>query len=115
MNFRVRAVPNPMASFANVQGEGLVGKGALVAQEACFAVMKDFDFDLRFTVTEFTLTFNDKGFDVSEASTNNRITPNQRALLNRLTRGKKLYVEKVKAVGPDKKIRDLAPIIITVN
>jgi gliding motility-associated protein GldM len=113
--YRVRSVPSPMASFANKQGEGQVGKGELQAQEACFAVLKDFDFDLRFTVTEFTLTFNDKGFDVSETSTNNRITDKQRALINRLIRGKKLYVEKVKATGPDKKVRDIAPVIITVN
>jgi gliding motility-associated protein GldM len=115
VNFRVRAVPAPMASFANVQGEGAVGKGALEAQDACFAALKDFDFDLRFTVTEFTLTFNDKGFDVSEPSTSNRITDKQRALVKRLTRGKKLYVEKVKAVGPGNKSYELAPIIITVN
>jgi gliding motility-associated protein GldM len=113
--YRVRAVPNPMASFANRSGEGTVPKGELTATEACFAVMKDFDFDLRFTVTEFTLTYNDKGFDISESSTTNRVTDKQRALLNRLTRGKKLYVEKIRATGPDKKIRDLAPIIITVN
>jgi gliding motility-associated protein GldM len=113
--FRVRDVPDPVASFAGKQGEGIVPKGEIVAQEACFAVLKDFDFELRFTVTEFNLSFNDKGFDLNAASTNNRITPEQKALLSKLTKGKKLYVEKVKATGPDKKIRTLAPIIITVN
>ena len=113
--FRVRRVPDPVASFANKQGEGSVTKGEIVAQEAVFAVLKDFDFDLRFNVTEFTLSFDDKGFNVSEASTSNRINDKQKAMLSKLTRGKKLYVEGVKAVGPDKKVRDLIPIIITVN
>jgi gliding motility-associated protein GldM len=116
MDFRVRRVPDPVASFANKTGEGDVSKSELIAQQACFAVLKDFDFDLRFTVTEFTLAFDDKGFNVSEKSTSNRITERQRtAVLERLTRGKKLYVENVKAVGPDKKERVLSPIIIRVN
>jgi gliding motility-associated protein GldM len=113
--FRVRRVPDPVASFANKQGEGAVTKGEIVAQEAVFAVLKDFDFDLRFNVTEFILSFDDKGFNVSEPSTSNRINDKQKAILSRLTRGKKLYVEGVKAVGPDKKVRVLSPIIITVN
>jgi gliding motility-associated protein GldM len=113
--FRVRDVPSPVASFANKQGEGTVTKGELVIQDLCLAVLKDFDFELRFNVTEFTLSFNDKGFDLIEPSTSNKVNDKQKALLNKLTRGKKLYVEKVKAVGPDKKIRELAPIIITVN
>jgi len=113
--FRVRDIPSPVASFAQKQGEGTVSRSEILAQEACFAVLKDFDFDLRFTVTEFTLSYDDKGFNVSEASTSNRINEKQKTALTKLTRGKKLYVEKVKAIGPDKKIRDLAPIIITVN
>jgi gliding motility-associated protein GldM len=115
MEFRVRRVPDPVASFANKSGEGVVTKAEIMAQEACFAILKDFDFDLRFNVTEFTLSYDDKGFNVSEASTSNRINDKQRAALQKLTRGKKLYVEKVKAVGPDKKVRELSPIIITVN
>ena len=114
-DFRVRRVPDPIASFANKMGEGSATKAEISASEACFALLKDFDFDLRFTVTEFTLSFDDKGFNVSESSTNNRVNDKQKALLTKLVRGKKLYVEKVKAVGPDKKVRDLSPIIITVN
>jgi hypothetical protein len=57
----------------------------------------------------------DKGFDVSKDSKSNRITDEQRTLLNNLTRGKKLYIERIKAIGPDKKPQDLNPIIITVN
>jgi gliding motility-associated protein GldM len=115
MPFRVRRVPDPVASFANKMGEGTATKGEITASEACFALLKDFDFDLRFTVTEFTLSFDDKGFNVSAAATSNRVNDKQKALLNKLVRGTKLYVEKVKAVGPDKKVRDLSPIIITVN
>ena len=112
--FRVRDVPAPLAQFANKTGEGAVSKPELEAQDFCFAVLKDFDFELRFTVTEFTLSFNYQGFDQIESTTGNKVNDKQRALLKKLTKGKKLYVEKVKAVGPSKKVLELSPIIITV-
>ena len=114
MPFRVRRVPNPVGEFAQKQ-EGEVTKGEILLQQGVFAVLKDFDFDLKFNVTEFTFTYEDKGFYSTEKSTSNRITDAQKVLLNKLTRGKKLYIENIKAVGPDKKVRDLSPIIIKVN
>jgi gliding motility-associated protein GldM len=114
MEFRVKPIPKPVAMFANVQGEARVTKDLIIAQSGVFANPEGFDFNLRYTVTEFRVTFNDKGFDVFETSTSNRLTDAQKALLNRLTRGKKLYIEGIKAVGPDKKTQELSPIIITV-
>lgn len=115
MLFRVRPVPDPLTSFANKTGEGEVTKTILTAQQACFAILKDFDFDLRFTVTEFTLSTTEKGFNISEKSTSNRINDKQKTMLEKLTRGQKLYVEKVKATGPGKPNVALNPVIITVN
>jgi hypothetical protein len=114
MPFRVRRVPDPVGQFAQKQG-GEVAKGEILLQQGVFAVLKDFDFDLKFTVKEFNITFEDKGFWSSAKSGSNRITDEQKALLNKLTRGKRLIIEKIKAEGPDKKIRDLADIVITVN
>jgi len=114
--FRTRSVPNPTTSFASQTGEGSVTKDELVAQRGCFAVLKDFDFDLRFTVTQFTLSFDDKGFTVSKTSSSNVVTDDMRnSILTKLTRGKTLYVQGVRAVGPDKKERILNPVIIKVN
>ncbi len=114
LEFRVKQVPDPVAAFANVSGEARVSRDIILAQSGVLANMEDFDFDLRYTVTGFTVSINDKGFDFSATSTSNRLTAEQRGLLDRLTRGKKLIIEGVKAVGPDKRTRDLAPIIITV-
>jgi gliding motility-associated protein GldM len=113
--FRVKAVPKPNAAFATKTGEADVSKAEILLQQAVFANLEGFDFDLRYTVTEFRISTVDKGFDVSQDSKSNRITDAQKALLNSLTRGKKLYIERIKAIGPDKKPQDLSPIIITVN
>jgi hypothetical protein len=114
MPFRVRRVPPPVAEFANKQG-GLVPRSEVLIQQGVFAVYKDFDFELKCTVKEFNLTYEDKGFWNNSSSTSNRITEEQKIFLSKLVRGKKLIIEKIKAEGPDKKVVDLQDIVITVN
>lgn len=115
MVFRVRDIPTPQAQFANITGQGSVTKADILLQQGVLATLKDFDFDLQFRVTEFALSFDDRGLAVGATSKSNRISDEQRSILNRLTRGKTLYVQDIKAVGPDKKERSLSPIIIKVN
>jgi gliding motility-associated protein GldM len=112
--FRVKPVPPPVAEFANVQ-QGKVPRNLIIAQQGVFAVMKDFDFPLNYTVTEFKIGYFDKGFFNQQASTSNRITDKQREMLNNITRGTKLLIEDIKAVGPDKKIVQLNSVVIEVN
>ena len=113
--FRVRDIPDPVGEFASKSGQGNVGKEELLAQQGVRAVLKDFDFDLQFTVTSFRLSYEDRGLFISKDSNSQYLTPEQKTLLNGLTRGKRLYVENIKAAGPDKKERPIGPITITVN
>jgi hypothetical protein len=46
--FRVRSVPDPVATVAGLEG-GNIGRNALLAQTGVLAEMKNFDFDLTFT------------------------------------------------------------------
>jgi hypothetical protein len=46
---------------------------------------------------------------------NNRLTDKQKSLISNLRAGQKLIIEKIKAVGPDGKTRDLNPIILKIN
>jgi len=115
MEFRVKSIPKPVAKFANVTGNANLTKDIIVAQQAVFADLEGFDFDLRYNVTEFRVSTTEKGFDVYRDSKSNLLTAEQKQILNGLTRGKKLYIENIKAIGPDNKPQDLSPIIITVN
>ncbi|MGQ9620063.1 MAG: type IX secretion system motor protein PorM/GldM [Bacteroidales bacterium] len=115
VEFRVKSVPKPVAKFANATGQANVSRDLIFAQQAVFADLEGFDFDLRFNITEFTISKMEKGLFFSRDSKSNRLTPEQSAILKGLTRGQKLYIENIKAVGPDKKVQELAPIIITVN
>jgi gliding motility-associated protein GldM len=114
--FRVKDVPTPDAQFAGKTGQGRVSLGDILIQTGVAAVLKDFDFELRYYVTEFSVSYDDRGLAVGASSKSNRITDEQKAILKRLTRGKKLYIQDIKAtIGPGKKVYDLNPIIITVD
>jgi gliding motility-associated protein GldM len=112
--FRVRSLPDPIAKFSNLK-DGNIDKNLAVAQQALFAVLENFEFDLVYTVTEFTLSINQKGFDIEEVSKSNKLTDKQKDLIGRLTRGQKLFFTGIKAVGPDKKTRDLPAVILKIN
>ncbi|MRR18739.1 gliding motility protein GldM [bacterium] len=114
VEFRVRRLPDPEARFANMK-EGNVLRSVAAAQQVVTAVLENFEFDLTYTVTGFTVSVNDKGFEITAESNNNRLTDKQKGLIANLRAGQKLIIEKIKAVGPDGRTRDLNPIILKIN
>jgi hypothetical protein len=88
----------------------------MIAQTGVAAVMPpDFEFDLTFTVTEFTVFSVVQGFVKQYTSKNNRFTQEQRNLINTLSKGSPIYIQDIKAVGPDGTIRPLSTINFRLN
>ncbi len=112
--FRVQRIPDPVAQFAGM-AEGNVAKNVALAQPGVFAVLEGFLFDLEYTVTQFTISVQQRGFDRSETSNSNRITQEQRSLIESLNRGQKLAIINIRAKAPDGSTRRLNPIILTIN
>jgi gliding motility-associated protein GldM len=113
--FRIKPLPIPTSNFAGVSGDGSMDKATLVASTAVFANMIDFDFDLRYRVTEFRMTTTVKGYDDFDESKTRDLTPKMKTMISKLNKGERLYFTKIKAVGPDKTPKSLSPIMITVN
>ena len=114
MLFRVKTVPNPVPKVGGKIG-GKIDKATLAAQVAVVAEMENFEFDLKFTVTEFSVSAVVKGFAQLKPSKSARFTDDQKTLINTLTKGSKVYIEDIKAMGPDKKVRDLPVIAFTID
>jgi gliding motility-associated protein GldM len=113
-DFRVKKVPPPVAQFGQ-RSSGSIPRATAAAQQGVFAVLPDFDFDLNFKVTGFTVLFSDKGSDYEEPSNSSQLTSKQKDLINRLTRGKNLIIKDIKAVGPDGGTVELSPIILKID
>ena len=112
--FRVKPLPTPEARFAG-KTSGNISRAAATAQAGVFAVLPDFDFDLQYNVTGFTVLYSDRMGDFEEPSTSSTLTAKQKDLLAKLTRGKNLIIKDIKAKGPDGKTRDLNPIILKID
>ncbi|MDR0815342.1 MAG: hypothetical protein LBN37_06290, partial [Bacteroidales bacterium] len=114
MDYRVKTVPNPVAKVAGKIG-GKIDKSVLAAQVAVQADMENFDFDLKFRVTEFTVSAVVKGFTQTKPTKGAAITAEQKALINSLSKGQKVYFEGIKVVGPDGSARELPAIAFSIN
>ena len=112
--FRVKSIPVPEARFGGLSS-GNIAKNTAVAQAGVFAVLPDFDFDLQYTVTGFSILYSDRMGDLIETSTSSMLTSAQKDLINRMTRGKDLIIKDIKATGPDGVPRTLLPIILKID
>ncbi len=114
IDFRVKPVPPPTAVFAG-KNTGSVAKNTAAAQTGVYATLPDFDFDLVYKVTGFTVLYTDNRGDFEEQSTSSALTQKQKDLINRLTRGKNLFIKDIKCLAPDGRTLDLNPIILKID
>lgn len=114
VEFRIKSVPDPIAVVLGMDG-GDVGKERLQAASTVDAKMKDFDFDLKFSVESFRVSAKIGAYFVEEGSTNNRITQNMKQnIFTKVTKGNKVYFEDIKARGPDNKPRSLGVLLFKI-
>ncbi|MDR1668066.1 MAG: gliding motility protein GldM [Bacteroidales bacterium] len=113
-SYRVKTVPNPVAKVAGKIG-GKIDKATLAAQMVVQAEMENFDFDLKFRVTEFSVSAVLKGFTQTKPTKGTNISADQKALINNLSKGSKVYFEDIKVVGPDGSTRELPAVAFTIN
>ncbi len=78
------------------------------AQDFCRAELKDFDFDVQFTVVSATVYFSGTNFKNVETDfiKSNSLKP-IRSLMDRCAPGSLVIFDNVKVLGPDKQIRPL--------
>lgn len=123
--FRVRRLPDPTpyllckdASGNNVRYKGgsPISKSALLGAGGLKAAIDDGLLNVEFTVKSFRIDiFDSMGNDIPEDSQSSQYSERQRTAINRLQRGKKFFITRVKAVGPDGIERTLSPIEVVVN
>ena len=110
MPFRVKEVPPPVATIGGFNG-GTIKKEDLLAENGIFAELKDFDFDLKFKVTQFDITLSGAGGYVKTySSKSNKFTQEQKDQFSKLSQGSLIYIENIMAYGDDGSTRPLASI-----
>ena len=117
--YRVRQLPDPMPFIEYVDANGItqryrgggtkIPKSALLKADGIVAAIDDGLLNIGFKVISFeTVTFDNMGNAMPEISDGASFSSRQKAAMNKLQRGKRLYISNVKAQGPDGVQRQLS-------
>jgi len=100
--FRVKRVPDPIATIGGVFKGGKVQKGNLQVQQGVKAILENFDFDAKFTVKSFEFTYVPKNGDPREGKiSGERFNADWTSAVNSCKPNDVFLIENVKVIGPD--------------
>ena len=118
---RIKKIPDPVA-YVLKKREGLMSAALFREAIAPQAVLENFDFDAKFTIYEFQYSMTPKGADIvgpftAKKNGGVRFDDNEeiKRAKGKAKAGDRVYIEGIKAIGPDGTPRSLNPIILTLN
>lgn len=114
MEFRIKKVPSPLASFAGVTGDGVASKGELAAAGGVIPKLEDFVFDLQFPVVSWVMSMNINGVFVDAPATGPAKTGQMTEMMSKAKPGTKILIEQVKVQAPDG-VRKIPGCVIKVK
>jgi gliding motility-associated protein GldM len=119
MKVRVKYIPDPVAKVGGKTGGGM-SSSQFKVQQGIVAALDNFDFDARFQVTTFQFSMLPKRGDlIGPFAVNNSplFSANKQVqdAIERAKPGDKIFLEEIRATGPDKRPRALSPITLTLQ
>lgn len=115
LKFRVKNVPNPQPFFGGKSvNDETIKKAELTAAAGVIAKMIDFDFDLKFEVVEYRLTMIVSGTPIEKMTKGPAVSGDMREMLAKAKPGQKVFIEGIKARGPDGTVRNLGALAFKV-
>lgn len=101
--FRTRTVPKAQAYVGGYESGANINAGAFVAQAGVGAGIKDFPFDLKYSVTSFTISCDNDEGDIDEADCQgNTWSARAQALIKKdIKPGRTVTIDNIRVYGPD--------------
>ncbi len=117
MKFRVRQIPGAQATIGGaISGENIAA-GTFRAQGGVAAWIKDFPFDLKYTVTQFTLSTDTDEGDIAEAQVQGNAFNAKAAQIIRdhVKAGKTVYIDNIRVQGEDGQNKKVASLVYYIK
>jgi len=106
--FRVRTIPDPVATVGGVASNENMTAGQFKAQTGVGAYIKDFPLNIKYSVVSFTLTADNADGDVDEAPCQgNTWSPKALGMIRALAPGRMVTIDQIRAQGPDGRVRKI--------
>lgn len=109
--FRIKRVPDPVAKVGNSPG-GKIPAAQFKVQRGVLAVLENFDFELKFNVVGFEMTYAAKRQDlITKSAKGPAFTSDMEEFLKRAKPGDVFYLDEIRVQGPDGQTRKLPSIV----
>jgi len=116
LKFRVKNVPSPRPYFGGKSvDDETIKKTELTAAAGVIAKMIDFEFDLKFEVVEYRVTMIVGGVPIEKMTKGPAVSGDMKEMLQKAKPGQKVYIEGIKARGPDGTTRNLGSLSFKVT
>ena len=117
--FRVKNIPNPIPKIGGKAG-GQIPINVFKVTPGIIAVLENFDFDAKFKVTSFDFNYLPKKGDYQALGTVKGALFDSNDAVARYHRdgchlGDRVFIDNIKAVGPDGRTRTLNQVVLTLN
>lgn len=114
--FRVRTLPTPSAYVGGYESGSNVPAGAFRAQAGVGCGVKGFPFDIKYTVTGFTLTADtDDGYLDEAVVSGNTFNAKAQQILRNLKAGRLVTIGEIRAQGPDGRTMKLPDLVYYIK
>jgi gliding motility-associated protein GldM len=116
--FRIRRIPTPTGTIGGYASGDNVNAGAFRAQAGVGAYIKDFPFDLKYTVTSFTISTDSDDGDIIEANVQGNSWSNNsqaRNVIAQVKPQKTVYVDNIRATGEDGRSYKLPSLVYYIK
>ena len=119
--FKARKLPDPtpyinLGQDTRYKGGKPLAKGTLLGVNRLHAAIDDGLLDIEFQVISFeTISLGSMGEAIPEVSAGSSFSERQKNSFRRMQRGKRFYISRIKAKGPDGVTRDISPMEVIVN
>jgi len=115
-SFRVRNIPNPVATVGGIMSNENMTAGQFKAQSGVGAFITNFPLNMKFQVTSFTLTADDENGDIQEAPCQgNTWSPKALSIIRGLSAGRTVTIDNIRAVGPDGQNRKIPGLVYYIK
>jgi gliding motility-associated protein GldM len=110
--FRVRNIPDPVATVGNVPSNDNFIAGSFRNQAGVAAFIRDFPLDIKYSVTSFSITMDDENGDIQEAACQgNTWSPAALNIVRKAAPGRMVTIDNIRATGPDGKNRKIPGLV----
>jgi len=115
--FRVRNIPRAQAYVGGYESGANINAGAFIAQSGVGAGIKDFPFDLQYTVTSFSISCdNDEGdIDVAECQGNTWSAKAVTMIKKDVKPGRTITIDNIKVLNPDKTTKTAPSLVYYIK